>query len=333
MNVRHHRGSYPAPGLHMFVSEKIMKGIRLAYYTVVDPYKPYSFYDMLSDSIKLAHIYRDLVSVRTIGFSVQKRALLLLTLGKGEKKALLCGSHHGREYLSSAYLMKMAEEYARLYRKGGQMDGYDVREVLGKVQLHIVPMVNPDGVEICRNGFGETQSARWKGTDHRIWKANAAGVDLNRQYPCCWEELKSPREPGPERFKGKAPASEPEVKAVMELCYQNDYMLAASFHTKGEEIYYADSLTGTVLPQAKGIAEKLCAASGYAHSPVSSDPSVFGGGFENWFRFAFRRCAFVIELTPYDGSPLPHSDKKFDTLVWNRAKSLGLVLADAAHEI
>jgi len=300
---------------------------------IVNPYKPYSFADVLSDSVRLSIVFPDVVSVKTVGFSVKKRGILLLTLGKGEKKVLLCGAHHGREYISAAYLMRMAEEYAYLHHNKGSMGNTDVFSLLGTVSLHIVPMVNPDGVDICQNGPEAGAQFCCPEFDYRAWKANANGVDLNRQYPCLWDKLRSFASPAPEGYKGEAPATEPEVLCMMKLCLENEYSLAASFHTKGEEIYYADSLTHDKLPMAKRIAEKLSAVSGYTLKEISSDPAVYGGGFENWFRFAFGRCAFLFELTPYDGSPLPHADTRFESIVWRKAKKLGLVLAEEARNI
>lgn len=300
---------------------------------IVNPAKPYSFADVFSDSVRLSIAYPDIVTVKTVGFSVEKRNILLLALGRGEAKALLCGAHHGREYITAAYLMKMAEEAARLYQMKGDPDGTGVYPLLNAVSLHIVPMVNPDGVEICQSGFEEDSPLYVSGHSHRTWKANANGVDLNRQYPCLWDKLRSFASPAPEGYKGEAPATEPEVRAVMKLCLENAYSLAASFHTKGEEIYWADSLTRDRLPMAKKIAKRLSEASGYSLKEVSRDPALYGGGFENWFRFAFERPAFLIELTPYDNSPYPHLDGRFESLVWRKAKKLGLVLAEEALKI
>jgi hypothetical protein len=62
--------------------------------------------------------------------------------------------------------------------------------------------------------------------------------------------------------------------------------------------------------------------------PVSEKPSVYGAGYENWFRLEFKRPAFCIELTPSNKTDVPHDDTKFDSLVWNKAKYIGLFLAD-----
>jgi len=42
------------------------------------------------------------------------------------------------------------------------------------------------------------------------------------------------------------------------------------------------------------------------------------------------KASFCIELTPSNNTEDPHDDRKFDLLVWNKAKTLGLILADEA---
>jgi g-D-glutamyl-meso-diaminopimelate peptidase len=263
-----------------------------------------------------------------------------ITLGHGEKKLLFLGAHHGREYITAAFLMKMAEEYAICYKNNLKAESYDVRRLLDEVSLDMVPMVNPDGVIICQKGLRSMAQSkrisgmRLLGEDYSEWKANANGVDLNRQYPCLWEQLRTGVDvPASQGYKGQSPAQEPEVKAVMRLCMDNAYALAVSFHTKGEEIYYADSLTGE-LPGAYGIAQHLSAFSGYAIKEPSSEPGTYAGGFENWFRMLFHRCALLIEMTPYDDTGHPHDDKDFCQLTrWKKTCLMGLMLAEAVRQV
>ena len=130
-------------------------------------------------------------------------------------------------------------------------------------------------------------------------------------------------------YKGAAPASEPEVQAMMKLCEDNDFLLAASFHTKGEVIFWADSGTEDEIPAAQQIAQTLSDVTGYAMNPVSEDPAVYGAGFENWFRQEYRRPAFCIELTPPNNGSALHDDEEFQTLIWDKAKYL---CADLVHQ-
>ncbi|NLM75147.1 MAG: hypothetical protein GX187_03525 [Clostridiaceae bacterium] len=304
---------------------------------IVNPYVPYTYDQMIAESQKLFEKYPEIIALDSIGSSVEGRELLLIKMGTGEKKIILCGSHHAREYITSSYLMKMIEEYARVYSSGSKFGNYDVKNLLDQVTLYVVPMVNPDGVNLVNNGLDSVadkeavQTMALVKPNYREWKANINGVDLNRQYPAHWEEkYDNVGVPASENYKGTAPATEPEVQAMMKLTEENDFILAASFHTKGNCIFWADEGTVDKIPGVEAMAKRLAALTKYEVLPVSKKPSVYGAGYENWFRMKFNRPAFCIELTPHNKTDLPHDDKKFDSLVWNNAKYIGLFLADEA---
>ncbi|MGI6086297.1 MAG: M14 family zinc carboxypeptidase [Acetivibrionales bacterium] len=303
--------------------------------SIVNPYVPYTYEQMIDESMKLAKRYPEVITLGSIGNSVEGRELLLIKLGKGEKKIILCGSHHAREYISSSYLMKMVEEYSRAYTNSGNFGEYNVREILDRISMYIVPMVNPDGVNLVNKGPGTVNNQYAVETmvmlrpSYREWKANINGVDLNRQYPAKWEEkYDEVRKPASESFKGTAAATEPEVRAMMKLTAENEFILAASFHTKGNVIYWADRGTVNLIPRVRDMAKRLALLTKYQRMPVSEDPSIYGAGYENWFRAEFLRPAFCIELTPYNNTDIPHDDRKFDSLVWKNARYIGLFMAD-----
>ncbi len=300
---------------------------------VVDPYSQYTYEMMLKDANELEDMYSEYIDVSSIGSSVEGRDITLIKMGVGETKILLIGSHHAREYISSTYLMNMADKYMYAFATDTPFGEYDLKSLLRKVTLYIVPMLNPDGVNLVINGKQSVQDvqavsnmAMLKNT-YAEWKANINGVDLNRQYPCFWEvKASSTYAPSSEMFKGSDSATEPEVKAIIKLCQNNDFVSAASFHTKGEIIYWADSGTVEKINFAEEMAGDLSAVTGYEIIPPSEDPAVYGAGFENWFRQEFGKPGFCIELTPADGTSLPHDDKKFDSLVWDKAKYIAAVL-------
>lgn len=304
---------------------------------IVNPYVPYTYDQMMEESQKLQGKYPDILAAESIGSSVEGRDILLIKLGSGEKKIVLCGTHHAREYISSAYLMKMAEEYARAYTENKKFGNYNVRDLLDNVTVYIVPMVNPDGVNLVNKGLNAVanadavQAMAMVKSTYREWKANINGVDLNRQYPAHWEEkYDNVGRPASENYKGAAAATEPEVQAMMKLSEENDFILAASFHTKGNAIYWADRGTVNEIPGVEAMTKRLASLTRYQRMPVSEKPSVYGAGYENWFRLKFKRPAFCIELTPYNDTDVPHDDRNFDKLVWNNAKYIGLFLADEA---
>ncbi len=304
---------------------------------IVDPYKRYTYDQMMAEGKKLSEQYSDIVALDNIGSSVEGRDLLLVKLGKGEKKIILCGTHHAREYITSSYLMKMTEEYAKAYKGTGKFGKYNVKDLLNKVTLYIVPMVNPDGVTLVNEGLKAVaareavEAMTLVKPTYREWKANINGVDLNRQYPALWDEkYDNIGKPASENFKGMASATEPEVQAMMKLSQEHEFVLAASFHTKGNIIYWADKGTVNEIPGVDAMTKRLCALTKYKRMPVSEKPSVYGAGYENWFRLEFKRPAFCIELTPSNKTDVPHDDTKFDSLVWNKAKYIGLFMAEEA---
>jgi len=307
------------------------------YEDVVNPNQTYSYEQMMADAEALSEQYPELIQLDSIGQSVEGRELLLIRLGTGPKKLLLLGAHHAREYITSTFLMETADEYARAAATGGAYGEYDLAALLEEVTVYIVPMVNPDGVNLVQNGLEavknpeKVKAMRMLKKSYSECKANINGVDLNRKYPCHWEEKKSNTDvPSSEMYKGTAPATEPEVQAVMALCNSTEFELAASFHTKGEVIYWADSGTEEVIAADDSIAQSLADVTGYKLMPVSEDPAVYGAGFENWFRQDFERPGFCVELTPSNNTSAPHDDTRFDSLVWKRTKYVGALLMQQA---
>ncbi|NLB61801.1 MAG: hypothetical protein GX802_05210 [Clostridiales bacterium] len=262
----------------------------IEYKSVVNPNQPYSYETMLEDCQALKAMYGDLIQLDSIGKSVEGRDLVLIKFGKGEKKIVLAGTHHAREYITSSFLMETVDEYACAYATTGDFNGYDVKKLLDSVTLYIVPMVNPDGVNLVLNGVDSTKdpakvrNMRMLQNSYSEWKANINGVDLNRQYPCYWDiKATNTNVPSSEMYKGTAPATEPEVQALMRLCQENNFLLAASFHSKGEVIYWADSGTNDAIQASNSMAESIAQATGYKLMSVTQDPATYGAGFENWF--------------------------------------------------
>lgn len=310
-----------------------------SFLTIVNPYVPYDHAQMTEDAIQLAKQYPDWIQIESAGKSVLGRDLTLIKLGTGKKNILWCGSHHAREYISTTALMVMVEAYAKLAEGNEIHTNRDVHALLEQVTVWVVPMVNPDGVELAIHGLeafppetaATVSSMKMLRNTYSEWKSNINGVDLNRQYPVFWDEKgDTAGEPASELYKGTSAASEPEVQAMMALCAQQDFITASSFHTKGEVLYWADRGTVDKIPEAKALATAICKITGYKKMPVSERPEDYAAGFENWFRAEYERPAFCVELTPSNGNDRPHDNRKFDQLVWKKVHALGLYLMASA---
>ena len=97
----------------------------------------------------------DLIRTEPIGQSVEGRSINHVWLGRGSLKVLLWSQMHGDEPTATVALLDVLD-YVRRHR-----DEPFVGRLLDRLELHMVPMLNPDGAE-------------------RFQRRNAQGIDINR---------------------------------------------------------------------------------------------------------------------------------------------------------
>lgn len=248
----------------------------------------------------------------SIGKSVNNKNIYTFTLGNGTRNVFFNGAHHGLEWLTAPVLMRFASDYIYALNNGTRLFGFDIKELYNKVKIHITPMVNPDGIGIA--AFGTTDGFLIninRGNDFRKnWQSNARGVDLNHNYDagfdlCRKEEYRlGITGPGPTRYGGPHPESEPEVKAVCDYVRKNNFDLCVALHSQGEVIYY--DYNGKIPKNSIQICKEMCKVSGYTPDRAIGIASY--GGFKDWFIKEFNKPAYTVEIgkgkNPLDGGQL-----------------------------
>lgn len=273
----------------------------------------YTYAKLCADITTLSENFR-FITVSSIGKSLVGRELPLITVGEGEKSVLFVGTHHGLESITSLVLMKYVREYCTAVESGARIAGIDTSLLYRMRRILIVPMLNPDGVELAVNGC-DTENpltdrlSAMSGGDYSNWQANGRGVDLNHNYNAGFDEYKK-LEPslginggGPTRFSGDYPESEPETAALCALIRTTDISLLMALHTQGGEIY-ADS-NGYIPWGGKTIAGRLSALTGYRIAKPESAAAY--GGLKDWFIAEYDRPGFTLECG-YGNNPLPITD-------------------------
>jgi len=303
---------------------------------IVNPKQVYTYDVMVRDLQRLAAAYPDLIKLEAIGKSEYGRDIWQADLGKGEATVLLNGSHHAREWITTILLMTMLDRYAIAYERGDSWNGQSVRELLGRVTLRFIPMVNPDGVTLQQQGLAafpkEDHAALLAmndgSTNFKRWKANAKGIDLNRQYPADWANIRNP-EPGPHymNYKGTAPLQAKEAKAMYDATLAAKPDIALAYHSSGEILYWHFHNKQANMGRDRALAERYAAMTGYRIVQPASNPS--GGGYTDWFIQEFGRSGLTPELARAAGETnvrLTEWDR-----IWNQHRNTGWMLAEEAY--
>jgi len=138
-------------------------------------------------------------------------------------------------------------------------------------------------------------------------------VDLNRNYPASWQEAKAQEPslgvygPGPTRYGGPQPLSEPETQAIVNFTRQHNFKLVIAYHTQGRVIYWR--YKGISPPRALEIARVFAEASGYEIAEVPYAAAY--AGYKDWFVEEYRRPGYTIEVG-LGRNPIPIS--QFNTI-------------------
>lgn len=254
-----------------------------------------------------------------------RKELLYLKLGDGSQEVCYNASFHANESITTPVLLKFAEEYGEEYARalrGEANSEFPVEELFQRFSLYLIPMVNPDGVDLVNgvltSGDFYRQAVRIAADFPDIpfpdgWKANMDGVDLNLQFPASWEEARKIKyakgytKPAPRDYVGMAPLTEPESIAMYEFTREHEFELILAYHTQGEVIYwkYLDYEPA----RSEEIAQYFSRVSGYAVELTPAESAY--AGYKDWFIKEYDRPGYTIEAG-LGVNPLPMS--QFETI-------------------
>ena len=140
------------------------------------------------------------LSVQTVGNSVIGKNIYVVKLGNGPNSVFYSGSIHANEWITSVVLMKFIKDYCDAYLTNSSLYSYNVRQLFSSCSIYIMPMVNPDGVDLVTGGLpvnspyyirAENIASHYSDIPFPDgWKANINGVDLNLQFPAGWKNAK-----------------------------------------------------------------------------------------------------------------------------------------------
>jgi len=198
------------------------------------------------------------ITRRVVGTSARGRPMHMVEFGDpgATRHVMIIGRQHPPEATGTMALLRFVEELAG--------DSPLAREFRENFRVHVIPLVNPDGVDLGH------------------WRHNTGGVDLNRD----WEAF-----------------NQPETRAVrdafMEILEEpgEELWFGVDFHSTQRDVFY--TLERTLETNPPGITDRWLGfiATGLPHYEVNDSPSGLGTPTSrNWFYREFGAPALIYEV-------------------------------------
>lgn len=223
----------------------------------------------------------------------------------GKPAVLFSGCQHAREWVAVATPVYIADQLINTYDSDAQ-----VRALLDRAVVYIVPIVNPDGYVFT-----------W--TNDRLWRKNRRnngngtfGVDLNRNWATGWGlDSGSSGNGSSETFRGTAPFSEPETQVLRDFILAHPELEAhIDFHSFSELILWAwgyqsgqpANPAGAVLTDiGLRMQSAIQGVHGvnYTAGPAGDTLYLASGVFPDWTFQQRGMWSYTIELRPDSNSP------------------------------
>jgi len=288
----------------------------------------YSYETMEDDIRELKKKYYGLVQCRVIGKSEDGRKIYDVIIGNpnASKSLLVVSAIHAREYMTSLLCMSQIEYYLQSMQE--EIAGKKTADILKQIAIHFIPMANPDGVTISQFGIEKIHSTALRAKLKKIsdggttlWKANARGVDLNRNFPY---KFKKSGKAGSQGYSGKSAASEAETKAVVgviQSLQQRKLAGVVNYHATGSIIFGDCTQKGQLKEDTRKMYDLARTLTGYADSAVYEKEHKGGiGSLREYIMYKRKVPSITLEI---GWAPCPVPIAEFQT-IWSKNKLLVL---------
>ncbi|XP_032119703.1 mast cell carboxypeptidase A [Sapajus apella] len=249
---------------------------------------------------KMMDKHPEMVSRIKIGSTVENNPLYVLKIGKKneKRKAIFmdCGIH-AREWVSPAFCQWFVYQATKTYGRNKIMT-----KLLDRMNFYILPVFNVDGYI-------------WSWTKNRMWRKNRSknqnskciGTDLNRNFNASWNSISDTKNPCAENYRGSAPESEKETKAVTDFIrsHLNEIKVYITFHSYSQMLLFPYGYTSKLPPNHDVLAKVAKIGTDvlstryetrYTYGPIKSTIYPTSGSSLDWAYDLGIKYTFAFEL-------------------------------------
>ena len=245
-----------------------------------DRFHSYTEIQVLLDTLSSNPDYSSIFRVDTIGYSQHDHLPILavkisdnVQQKEDEPRVLFLGQCHAEEILGVEAVIKFID----LMLNPAPAMAMHIHTLRTNIETWIIPTHNPEGMEVVfseldvsyrKNKHDFSPDGPWPNGifdyDPSIGN-DFDGVDLNRNYDFNWMfgENFGELDPTPygahyDYFKGLAPFSEPETRAIRDLALEHDFMFSIAWHSSrsgnlSEKVFYPWDWDGKTTPDNQEI--------------------------------------------------------------------------------
>ncbi|MEW9533477.1 M14 family zinc carboxypeptidase [Microbispora sp. NPDC049125] len=265
-------------------------------------WRSYSQQGGIADKLRAIAAHNgDVAKLESIGRSVQGKDILAVRLTRGARilpdgarpSVLYAATQHAREWIAAEVDMRLLEYLV------ARKDTPDIARLLSTTEVWFVPVANPDGYDYTFTPGNRLwrKNLRDNDGDGRITRAD--GVDPNRNFPTRWgyDEEGSSGVPSSQTYRGPAPASEPETRAMDGLLARLRFRAMVNYHSFGPLLLYPEGWQVATRTADDPVYQALSGTDGKPAVP-GFDPGV------------------NAELYTTNGETTDHAHAAYGTLAW-----------------
>lgn len=145
--------------------------------------------EVVYENLNLLKQQYPFLQIGSAGKSVLGKDIPYVQIGRGQKEVFYSASIHANEWITSLLLLEFIYSYCYAIQNNSNIWNFSARRLFENCSLYIMPIVNPDGVDLVTGALSSSSSA-YKQVRQIAnnfpdisfpegWKANIRGVGFS----------------------------------------------------------------------------------------------------------------------------------------------------------